>query len=205
MESAEYWPFWIAGGALGAVVVAYLALTRRLLAVSGILARLVRWRADERERRLELDLATGALDAALLEATRRRFASVSPEIDTGSSAPPQDAACEGPPEVRLPVSTGCVFLLSLIAGGALAVWAAPGSAGPSLGASFERLFGSGAGAAVVLLCGGFLVGFGAKMAGGCTSGHGLCGLARVQWGSLAATAAMFAGGVGVSLLLGGWG
>lgn len=37
-----------------------------------------------------------------------------------------------------------------------------------------------------LLVGGFLVGFGARLGGGCTSGHGICGLASLQLPSLAA-------------------
>ncbi len=36
-----------------------------------------------------------------------------------------------------------------------------------------------------LLVGGFIAGLGARMAGGCTSGHGICGLASLQWQSLA--------------------
>lgn len=37
-----------------------------------------------------------------------------------------------------------------------------------------------------LLIGGFLVGLGARMSGGCTSGHGICGLASLQLPALAA-------------------
>ncbi|MEQ9395244.1 YeeE/YedE family protein [Haliea sp.] len=37
-----------------------------------------------------------------------------------------------------------------------------------------------------LLAGGFLVGLGTRMANGCTSGHGVCGLARFSQRSLAA-------------------
>jgi uncharacterized membrane protein YedE/YeeE len=37
-----------------------------------------------------------------------------------------------------------------------------------------------------LLTGGFLVGFGARLGGGCTSGHGVCGLASLQLPSLLA-------------------
>jgi uncharacterized membrane protein YedE/YeeE len=37
-----------------------------------------------------------------------------------------------------------------------------------------------------LLVGGLLVGFGARLGGGCTSGHGICGLASLQAPSLAA-------------------
>ena len=35
-----------------------------------------------------------------------------------------------------------------------------------------------------LLLGGLLVGFGARLGGGCTSGHGICGLASLSAGSL---------------------
>jgi len=53
-----------------------------------------------------------------------------------------------------------------------------------------------------LLLGGLCVGFGTRMAGGCTSGHGLCGVSRFQPGSLVATVAFFATGVAVSFALG---
>lgn len=37
-----------------------------------------------------------------------------------------------------------------------------------------------------LLVGGFLVGFGARLSNGCTSGHGICGMASLQLPSLLA-------------------
>jgi uncharacterized membrane protein YedE/YeeE len=40
--------------------------------------------------------------------------------------------------------------------------------------------------------GGLLVGFGSRMGGGCTSGHGVCGVARLSARSLAATAIFMA-------------
>lgn len=42
--------------------------------------------------------------------------------------------------------------------------------------------------------GGFLVGFGTRYAGGCTSGHSIMGLANLQWPSLVATICFMAGG-----------
>ncbi|MBL4621153.1 MAG: YeeE/YedE family protein [Immundisolibacteraceae bacterium] len=42
-----------------------------------------------------------------------------------------------------------------------------------------------------LLPSGFLVGFGTRMGGGCTSGHGICGLGRLSKRSLVATASFF--------------
>lgn len=42
--------------------------------------------------------------------------------------------------------------------------------------------------------GGFLVGFGTRYAGGCTSGHSIMGLSNLQWPSLVATVCFMAGG-----------
>jgi uncharacterized membrane protein YedE/YeeE len=42
-----------------------------------------------------------------------------------------------------------------------------------------------------ILIGGLLVGFGTRMGSGCTSGHGLCGLALLSWRSVVATAVFF--------------
>ncbi len=39
----------------------------------------------------------------------------------------------------------------------------------------------------LLIAGGLLVGIGTRLAGGCTSGHGVCGLARLSRRSLVAT------------------
>lgn len=48
---------------------------------------------------------------------------------------------------------------------------------------------------VVLVAGGFLVGFGTSYAGGCTSGHAISGLADFQLPSLVAVIGFFAGGL----------
>lgn len=48
---------------------------------------------------------------------------------------------------------------------------------------------------VVVVIGGFLVGFGTAYAGGCTSGHGITGLADLQKPSLIALIGFFAGGL----------
>jgi uncharacterized protein len=55
--------------------------------------------------------------------------------------------------------------------------------------------------ATVMGVGGFLVGFGAAWAGGCTSGHAISGLANFQLPSLIAAAAFFAGGLLVTHLV----
>ncbi|HKY61481.1 MAG TPA: YeeE/YedE thiosulfate transporter family protein [Gemmatimonadota bacterium] len=54
---------------------------------------------------------------------------------------------------------------------------------------------------VVLVIGGFLVGFGARWAGGCTSGHAITGLAGLQKASLVAVMGFFAGGLAITHLV----
>ena len=69
-----------------------------------------------------------------------------------------------------------LFVLGLIAGAALYVWFNPTAYTPRTGFS-----------PALLVIGGFLVGFGTRMSGGCTSGHGVCGLGRLSPRSMVAT------------------
>ena len=48
--------------------------------------------------------------------------------------------------------------------------------------------------AAMLIAAGLLVGFGTRLGSGCTSGHGVCGLSRLSWRSLAATLCFMATG-----------
>jgi uncharacterized membrane protein YedE/YeeE len=47
----------------------------------------------------------------------------------------------------------------------------------------------------LLVVAGLLVGYGSRLGGGCTSGHGVCGLSRLSTRSLAATLTFMAAGV----------
>jgi uncharacterized protein len=47
---------------------------------------------------------------------------------------------------------------------------------------------------LLIVAGGFMVGFGTRYAGGCTSGHAIMGLSTLQWPSLVATCCFMAGG-----------
>jgi len=48
---------------------------------------------------------------------------------------------------------------------------------------------------IIIVVGGFLVGFGTRYAGGCTSGHSIFGLSTLQWPSLIATVCFMVGGM----------
>lgn len=47
---------------------------------------------------------------------------------------------------------------------------------------------------IMIVVGGFMVGFGTRYAGGCTSGHAIMGLSTLQWPSLIATCCFMIGG-----------
>jgi uncharacterized protein len=57
---------------------------------------------------------------------------------------------------------------------------------------------------LTLVGGGLLVGFGARWAGGCTSGHAISGLSALQWPSLVATVSFFVGGLLMAHLVLPW-
>lgn len=68
--------------------------------------------------------------------------------------------------------------------------------GAALSSMMSGSFGITHGVSVVeALLGGFLIVFGARLAGGCTSGHGLSGMGLLNLLSVAGVVAMFAGGI----------
>ena len=82
------------------------------------------------------------------------------------------------------------FLAGLLAGGLVVYAVAPGAFAVAVHRSWP-----------LLLAGGVLVGFGARLGSGCTSGHGVCGLSRWSARSWVATAVFTAaGGVTVFVL-----
>lgn len=48
---------------------------------------------------------------------------------------------------------------------------------------------------ILIIIGGFMIGFGTRYANGCTSGHSIMGMANLQWPSLVSTCCFFAGGL----------
>jgi uncharacterized protein len=58
----------------------------------------------------------------------------------------------------------------------------------------------------VIIAGGMLVGLGTRLANGCTSGHGVCGISRLSLRGIVATVFyILAGGVTMALLRHVWG
>ena len=75
-------------------------------------------------------------------------------------------------------------------------------AGLILGAAAARVSGWGQAPMIavswpILVIGGLLVGIGTRIGGGCTSGHGVCGIARLSMRSVVATLAFMLVAMGV--------
>lgn len=82
-----------------------------------------------------------------------------------------------------------VFLAALIAGAAFAAWLFPALGNsPQLAAPPAWFSGP---APLWIAASGLLTGFGTKIGNGCTSGHGVCGLARLSTRSFVAVGVFF--------------
>jgi uncharacterized membrane protein YedE/YeeE len=91
---------------------------------------------------------------------------------------------------RLPLLTGLVlggFLSATLGGGWTPTW--------SLGMLDTALHLGPLGKLAWMFAGGLCIGFGTRLAGGCTSGHGIFGLSNFEWPSLVATLSFMGGGI----------
>jgi uncharacterized membrane protein YedE/YeeE len=97
---------------------------------------------------------------------------------------------------RLPLVGGLVlggFLSAVSSGGWEPTW--------SLGMLDEKVGLGHAGKLAWMFAGGLFIGFGTRLAGGCTSGHGIFGLSNFELPSLVATISFMAGGVVTTQIL----
>lgn len=83
------------------------------------------------------------------------------------------------------------FLIGLLGGGALLATQAP-----------EYIVAPEGRSSAAIVIAGLLVGYGTRMGSGCTSGHGVCGLARFSKRSLAATMTFMATGFATATAIG---
>ncbi len=202
--SGPYLAWWAGGMALGGLALAQWLIDRRSLGVSGYLDRGLRALGRPEQAREEARVLAAdpeALRAALAAAVLEDVA------DSGHDGSPSRSAVAA--QVREPTRrarpvgarTALWYVVAIIAGGAIAAaqrgaW----SLELALPASASARFG--AGGWLALLLGGALVGVGARMAGGCSSGHGLSGCARLQPASMVATATFLAAAIATTWLFG---
>ena len=94
------------------------------------------------------------------------------------------------------------FIVGVIAGGFLSALAGPGWHPTFAYGTFDGLFGTAPWLKSVVLFGaGVLIGVGGRVAGGCTSGHGLCGTAFGSPASFLCTATFMATGIGFTFAI----
>ena len=193
-------PWYAGGAALMAVLVLHWLWLRRMMAVSGRYTALV-----DRVRFGATDDGASAMSTEEILAAVRAATGEAFGAQTVDAAPPPEPASVAAPQAPITPAGHLLFFTAIAAGGLVSALLR-GGIHPEFslrGDIFARVtHGSPAVASVFLVLGGALVGFGTRMAGGCTTGHGLCGVSRFQKGSLLSTAAFFGAGVGVSLLLG---
>ncbi|MBM4073464.1 MAG: hypothetical protein FJ271_31755 [Planctomycetes bacterium] len=96
-----------------------------------------------------------------------------------------------------------MLVLGAIVGAFLAAWQGGELTGVWLPAKWEARFGAESLPLrlTAALIGGTLMAFGARLAGGCTSGHGISGALQLSVGSWIALLCFFVGGVGTALLM----
>ena len=83
-----------------------------------------------------------------------------------------------------------LFLLGMVVAATAWMSLVPGAPQPRTGLS-----------PVLLIAAGLLVGFGSRMGNGCTSGHGVCGLGRLSWRSLAAVMTFMVTAIGTTFVV----
>lgn len=200
-----YWPWWLGGSALGFITVGFWLVIKATLGVSSSYDRIISWREDKdlaKAAAVMQETPGGVLESAMMAATLEQFGDDIPDdlfVDEGGAA----TAVESTPisTVRVPWPAHVTFLMATVLGGFLAAFAMGSfEIRFDMGDTFERFFG-GIMMWPVLLIGGLLIGFGTRMGGGCTSGHGLSGCSRLQPGSLLGTASFFGMAIAVSFLM----
>lgn len=99
-----------------------------------------------------------------------------------------------------------IFVSATVVGAFLAAWSGGELTGEFLQPMWLARFGPDSYALRTLMAfvGGAVMAYGARMAGGCTSGHGISGTLQLAVGSWVAVVCFFIGGIAVALLLYRW-
>jgi hypothetical protein len=212
----DYWPWWAGAAGLALVTINYTVTTDRSLGVSSAWDRVLHWRSERRVERVNAQVTDDrVLVEALAVATAEQFGARPPAPAARHAAPADrqapDLDASPTAETRnpfasllpAPLVSQAALLVSIFLGG----WIAAVTAGRfhlrlDMGDGFRQIVTDKPIEMIAaLFLGGILVGFGTRLAGGCSSGHGLSGCGRLQPVSLLATAVFFGTAVVVSFLL----
>ncbi|MCA9170044.1 MAG: YeeE/YedE family protein [Planctomycetales bacterium] len=96
-----------------------------------------------------------------------------------------------------------MLVIAVIAGAFLAAWSGGELTGQLLPTMWQNRFGidSDALRLVTAFIGGIFMAFGARMAGGCTSGHGISGTLQMAVGSWISAICFFVGGIATAIVI----
>lgn len=96
-----------------------------------------------------------------------------------------------------------MLVLGAILGAFIAAWQGGELTGEWLPGMWEARFGAGSIGLrwAAALGGGVLMAFGSRLAGGCTSGHGISGTMQLSVGSWIAVICFFVAGIGTAMLM----
>ena len=181
----------------------YHLLVGRRFGVSSAWERVVHWKVERETERSDQTLTAAPDDfqAALMAATQSQFGASGGGVAV-SSPPDQAVESTPPPQTRLPMTANAILLVTILLGafGAALINGRFKIAG-DMGPAFADIVVDGPLLWPTLFVGGVLVGIGTRMAGGCSSGHGMSGCSRLQPVSLVATSVFFGTAVAVSSLL----
>ncbi len=197
----DYLNWWMGGLALGGLTIIFRLLTGRTLGVSGSWRKVAFWRQEHALDKTAMALTQNqpAAANALLAATMAEFGQSAIPGNTNTTTNIQTSVEKSHP---IPWTAHLLFLVCMLVGGFIwAIYTGHFQLRFELSALHNHITGAGWKMGLVLLTGGFMVGFGTQMAGGCSSGHGLSGCANFSWSSMLATAIFFSTAVGVSLLI----
>ncbi|MFE5402926.1 YeeE/YedE family protein [Streptomyces sp. NPDC056580] len=211
-----YWPWWAGAAGLALITINYALTTDRSFGVSSAWDRVLHWRRERHLEKMDEEFTDDrALAEALAAATAEHFGTSpgAPAVPPGAYGSSQPLAADAEPTANedipaaapgpAPLVTQAALLVSIFVGGLIAALTS---------GRFHLRFDMGPGfrsvvtadpitMLVLLFVGGVLVGFGTRLAGGCSSGHGLNGCGRLRPVSLVATAVFFGTAVAVSFLL----
>jgi uncharacterized protein len=225
-----YWPWWAGALGLAGVAIGHYVFIGMTFGVSGAMERLLFWREEREVEKADALLDTFDFDAALAAATAEAFgeqsdaaraqsaaeqsiggvtassvATINRSLENFGAAATSGSADTGAAADKpktSPIASQAVFVACIFFGGLIAsLSSGKFKVRTDMGPEFARIVTGSWVMWPVLLLGGILVGFGTRLCGGCSSGHGLNGCSRLQPISLLATSIFFGTAVVVSTLL----
>jgi hypothetical protein len=202
----DYLPWYIGALSLSGVSLLYFILIGRLLGVSGSWSKVVFWREQQKLEKENEVFETESLEQinnTLMAETLAQFGEEAVAELHGVDINNEESNSSGI-QTTTKWTSHLTFLIAMFFGALIfSIISGRFELRFDLSDIHSQIFGTTWEVWTALFFGGAMVGFGTQMAGGCTSGHGLSGCARLIPASLISTATFVASAVIISLLMKG--